>query len=60
MTGQHPTPVTAQAFQYVERFGARGARAYARRLAALRVRTREQNALVAALWREINRRGTGV
>jgi hypothetical protein len=48
-------PVTAQAYQYIEKFGAKGARAYARRLTGLRVQTREQKALVAALWSEINR-----
>lgn len=51
-----PVPVTAQAYQYVDKFGAKGGRAYARKLASLRVQTREQKALVAALWLEINRR----
>jgi hypothetical protein len=49
-------PVTAQAFQYIEKFGVSGGRALARRLAGHRVQTREQKALVVSLWREINRR----
>lgn len=53
MTNQ-PLPITAQAHQYVLRFGAKGARAYVRRLSELRVKTSEQRALTAALWREIN------
>ena len=50
------TPVTAQAFQYIERFGTKGGRAYARKLASHWVQTRAQKALTAALWQEINRR----
>lgn len=49
-------PVTAQAFQYVEKFGTKGGRAYVRKLASHRIQTREQKALIAALWREITRR----
>jgi hypothetical protein len=50
-------PVTAQAFQYIEKFGVAGGRAQARKIASIRVKTREQKMFQAALWQEINRRG---
>jgi hypothetical protein len=56
MTSNIPLPTAAQAFQYVERFGTKGGRSYARKLAGLSVKTTAQKALVAALWQEINRR----
>lgn len=54
MSNNIPLPATAQAYQYVQKFGAKGGRAYARRLGSLRIQTREQKVLVATLWREIN------
>lgn len=49
-------PATAQAFQYIDKFGTKGGRAYARKLASHRIQTSAQKALIAALWQEINRR----
>lgn len=57
ITNSVPLPASAQAYQHIEKFGTKGGRAYARKLAALRVQTTAQRALELALWRELNRRG---